>query len=154
MRADWIKIKNYYIHHEISLEELAKKFGVATDTVRRHCCNEKWKQLKKDKKHEIDIKVAKKLTEKEIDKKLRANDYHTELYDKGLDIINMILDKYKKDLMDGKKRCGATATNLDYLMSAVAKAQKGQRMSLNIEAEGPEAEPDVLIIEGINEDNI
>lgn len=154
MRKDWGKIKNYYITHEISLIELAKKYGVSNSAINEHCSKEKWVQLKQKKQREINAKVEAKLTEKEIDKRVRANELHTELYDKGINIISMILDKYEKDLKDGKKRCGATATNMDYLMSAVAKCQKGQRMSLNIDGEVGELEPEVAIIKGLDIDKI
>ena len=39
-------------------------------------------------------------------------------------------------------------------MSAVAKCQKGQRMSLNIDGEVGELEPEVTIIKGLDIDKI
>lgn len=154
MRKDWIKIKNYYITHEISLEDLAKKYKVSVSAVNKHCRLEKWVEEKAKKRQEIDKRVSEKLVEKEVDKKVKANEKHTELYDKGINIISMILEKYENDLKEGKKRCGATATNMDYLMSAVAKCQKGQRLSLNIEEEVGEVEPEIFVVKGLDMDKI
>lgn len=151
MKYDWIKIKNYYLTHEISLEDLAKKYKVSVSSVNKRCRKEQWVNQKKESCQEIDKRVSEKLTEKEVDKKVKANELHTELYDKGLAVANLILDRYLASLLEGKKRTGATATNLDYLMSAIAKCQKGQRMSLNIEVDDTgDTEPEVRIISGLD----
>ena len=127
MSYDWIKIKNYYITHEISLKKLAKKFKVGMAALSEHSRKEKWVELKQKKHDEISKKAEQKITECEINKKVAANTLHTELYDKGLEVINMLLEMYMNDIKEGKKKTKASACNIDYLMSAVAKAQKGQR---------------------------
>ena len=127
MKNDWIKIKNYYLTHEISLEKLAKKFKCNPATVRKRSATENWVDLKKEKSNEIATKTEQKITECEINKKVAANTLHTELYDKGLEVVNLLLEMYMNDIKEGKKKTKASACNIDYLMSAVAKAQKGQR---------------------------
>ena len=153
-KNDWIKIKNYYTTHEVSLEEVAKKYKVSPSAVNKHCRLEKWVEEKAKKRQEIDKRVSEKLVEKEVNKKVQANEKHTELYDKGINIISMILEKYENDLKEGRKRTGATATNMDYLMSAVTKCQKGQRLSLNIEEEVGEVEPEIFVVKGLDMDRI
>ena len=155
MKYDWKKIRNYYIHHNVTLEETAKKFKVSIRTLQTHSSKEKWIDAREKKREEIASKSEEIITKKEIDKKVKANELHTELYDKGLAVANLILDNYLASLLSGQKRKGATATNLDYLMSAIQKCQKGQRMSLNIEAEDTGAtEPEVMIINGLDIDRI
>lgn len=156
MRKDWIKIKNYYISHDISLEELAKKYKASISAVRLHSSQEKWSKLKKKKHIEIEQKVEKKITEKIVDRKVKANEQHIELFDKGLIVANKLLDLYLNELNSNKKRKKlANAYNLDFVMKAIANAQKGQRMALNIDKEQSEnAEPEIAVIEGLDFDKI
>ena len=127
-KRNWAKLKAEYCTTDISIRAIAKKYGIPYSTVN---------------------------IEKEIDRKVKANELHNELYDKGLDVANMLLEKYMQDLREGKKRTGATAANLDYLMGAIQKAQKGQRMSLNIDNNDViDVEPEVRIISGLDTDKI
>lgn len=156
MRNDWIKIKNYYIHHSISLEDLAKKFKVGVSSVNKHCRLEGWVKLKEEKQQEIDKKVSEKIEKSEIDKKVKANELHTELYNKGLEVANMLLDEYIRDLREGKKKTKANAYNLDFIMKAISNAQKGQRLSLSIsdKEEIEHTEPEITYIAGLDVDKI
>ena len=70
MRKDWIKIKNYYITHDISLKEIAKKFKVGMAALSTHCSKENWVELKQKKRDEISTKAVQKITKQEVDKKL------------------------------------------------------------------------------------
>lgn len=156
MKNDWIKIKNYYIFHSISLKELAKKFKVSVSAVERHSRKENWQDLKNKKECEVNEKVMQQTQQQAVDKKVAANKLHTQLYDKGLEVTNMLLDMYLEELKSGRKIKKATAYNIDFIMKAIAAAQKGQRLSLNIDNENIAApqEPEVRIIEGINLDEI
>lgn len=154
-KNDWIKIKNYYIHHEISLEELAKKYKVTYSAVRNHCYKEKWVELKKEKQTEIEQEVAEKTKKSVVDKKVAANEKHNELYNKGLEVAELLLNQYLAELHEGKKKTKASAYNLDFIMKAIANAQKGQRLSLNIDKEDVgDVEPEVRIINGLDLDKI
>ena len=88
--------------------------------------------------------------------KVEVNKKHIELYDKALGVAEYLLNQYMKDALlveAGKiKRGRATATNIDYLVSAIQKAQKGQRLALNIDNADvvDNTEPEIVIIEGID----
>lgn len=155
MKNDWIKIKNYYIHHAISLEALAKKFKVSQSAVNKHCRLEGWVKLKEEKSQEIDKEVAEKTKKSVIDKKVRANELHNELFDKGLEVAELLLNQYLSELHEGKKKTKASAYNLDFVMKAIANAQKGQRLALSIDKEDTTVEePEVRIISGIDMQDI
>ena len=156
MRKDWIKIKNYYITHDISLKKIAKKFKVSITAVKKHCSEENWVKSKKEKHAEIDQKVYQKIEKCEIDKKVAANELHTELYGKGLKLADMLLDMYLEELQSGKKIKKATAYNLDFIVKTIANAQKGQRMSLNINNEiiTDDDMPEIHIIKGLDIEEI
>lgn len=151
MRNDWIKIKNYYIHNAISLEELAKKYKVSTSAVNKHCRLEKWVEQKEAKSKEIDAEVAEKTKKSVVDKKVKANELHNELFDKGLEVAELLLNQYLAELHEGKKKTKASAYNLDFIMKAIANAQKGQRLALSIDKDNTTVEePEIRIINGID----
>lgn len=154
-KYDWIKIKNYYITHEVSLAETAKKFGTSFSMMKEHSRLEQWNKLRDEKRIEIDKQVSQKITEREIDRKVKANEKHNELYEKGLEVAELLLETYLEELKSGKSK-KANAYNLDFIMKAIANAQKGQRTALNIEAKETEekTEPEITIIEGLNIDKI
>ena len=151
MRNDWIKIKNYYLSHEISLEDLAKRYKCSMSAVKSHCRKEGWVAAKSKKATEIDQKVCQRIIEQEINRKVKANEKHNELYDKGLEVAELLLNAYLTELKSGKKSKRANAYNLDFIMKAIANAQKGQRQALNIASDDVEnVEPEVRIINGID----
>lgn len=152
MKNDWIKIKNYYLTHEISLESLSKKYKVSISTLAKRSANEKWSELKNEKRIEIEKKVNEKITNKEIDRKVAANEKHNELYKKGLEVAELLLNQYLEELKSGKKTKKANAYNLDFIMKAITNAQKGQRLSLKIDDNEDlgNTEPEVFIIKGLD----
>ena len=155
MKIDWIKLKNYYITHEISLEELSKKYKVSISVVRQHSAKEKWVEQKDKKRIEIEQKVDEKFTEQAVNRKVAANEVHNELYQKGLEVAKLILDGYLRDLKEGKKKTNANAYNMDFIMKAIANAQKGQRLCLNIGSDdNVDNQPEIKIIKGLDEDKI
>jgi glutathionylspermidine synthase len=157
MRKDWIKIKNYYLTHEISLEELSKKYKVSISTLTKRSAKEKWSELKADKRKEIEAKAEEKITNQVIDEKVRANKRHNELYTMCLDVAEKILNKYMAELESGKKKkISATAYNLSFVTKSISDAQKGQRLSLKIDDSEDLAnkEPEVFVIKGLDLDKI
>jgi len=155
MRTNWKTIRTYYIHHDITLEECAKKFNVNLRTMQNYSSKEKWVDLREKKREEISLKSEEKITEQAVNRKIAANEIHNELYEKGLEVAKLILEGYLRDLKEGKKKTSANAYNMDFIMKAIANAQKGQRLCLNIGAEdSADTQPEVHIIEGLNEDKI
>jgi predicted S18 family serine protease len=129
---------------------LAKKYKVSVSSVNKRCRKEGWVKLKEEKAQEIDKKVSEKIEKSEVDRKAKTNELHNELYNKGLEVANMLLDEYIKDLKEGKKKTKANAYNLDFIMKAIANAQKGQRLSLNIDKEEQTEEKEITIVEGLD----
>ncbi len=91
--------------------------------------------------------------------KKEINDKHIKFYDKTLSILEFILDEYSKELtradvefLDMPKNSVAT---LDFLISAIGKIQKGQRLALGLDEENYEnTEPIINIVEGLSESKI
>lgn len=87
------------------------------------------------------------------------NEKHIKFYDKTLSVLEFMLDEYSKELtradiefLDMPKNSIAT---LDFLISAIGKVQKGQRLALGLDEENYEnIEPVINIVEGICKDKI
>ena len=91
--------------------------------------------------------------------KIMLNNMCIDLYNKGADIIQGLLAQYSQELAAGnvsKGQARATAYNVDMLMSGLTKVQKGLRVAYGVDENGKlyEKEPEVMIIEGFNQDKI
>ncbi len=91
--------------------------------------------------------------------KKEINDKHIKFYDETLTILEFILDEYSRELvradvefLDMPKNSIAT---IDFLISAIGKVQKGQRLALGLDDDAVEnIEPVINIIEGLCEEKI
>ena len=87
------------------------------------------------------------------------NDKHIAFYDKTLSILEFILEEYSRELtradvefLEMPKNSIAT---MDFLISAIGKVQKGQRLALGLSEETTEnLEPVINIVEGLCEEKI
>ena len=102
-------------------------------------------------------KLVKKEDIQEIKKLI--NEKHIKFYDKTLSILEFILDEFSRELtradiefLDMPKNSVAT---LDFLISAIGKVQKGQRLALGLGDEPADnIEPIINIVEGLCEAKI
>ena len=100
---------------------------------------------------------TKKLDIQELKKEI--NDKHIKFYDKTLSILEFILDEFSRELtradiefIEMPKNSIAT---IDFLISAIGKVQKGQRLALGLGEETTEnLEPVINIVEGLCEEKI
>ena len=118
----------------------------------KKCVVKEWTRKKK----EIEAKANKKLYERVEEEKIAANEKHIQLFNDSLEIVNTLLEQYRDELALGKAKPRASAYNMDLIMSAISKAQKGLRVALGMDEEGnlELKQPDVLVIEGFNEKDI
>ena len=93
------------------------------------------------------------------ERKNQINEKHIKFYDKTLSILEFILDEYSRELtradvefLEMPKNAVAT---IDFLISAIGKVQKGQRLALGLSEETTEnIEPVINIVEGLSEEKI
>lgn len=99
---------------------------------------------------------------KESDKQKRKNEInekHIKFYNKTLSVLEFVLEEYSRELeradiefLEMPKNAVAT---LDFLISAIGKVQKGQRLALGLDDEIAEnIEPVINIVEGLSEEKI
>ena len=101
--------------------------------------------------------MPKKNDEKTIKK--NVNQKHIEFYDKTLEILKFILDEFSRELtradIEFLEMPKNSISTLDFLISAIGKVQKGQRLALGLDDEIKiNEEPKINIIEGLREERI
>lgn len=153
-KYDWVKLKNEYLTTNISLRGLAEKYDMPFSTINARSSKEKWGKQKPEIQNKISAEVEQKTIKSVIDEKVEVNKRHIALFDKGLDIVEYLMKKYLEEIEAGKGK-KATACNVEFLMSALTKAQKGQRLALNLDNEdNGEKEPEILIVKGLDIEKI
>ena len=97
----------------------------------------------------------KKKSEKDFDK-VTINCWHVNLFNTALESVEILLKNflveiknYNENPLELSKNIIAT---LDFLISAIGKIQKGQRLALNLDKTTPiqDTEPQINVIEGID----
>ncbi len=98
--------------------------------------------------------------EKDISqKKKKANLNHIKFYEKIFEILMFILDEYSRELVRADieflEMPKSAISTLEFLISAIIRIQKGQRLALGLdENEFEDTSPQINIIEGICEEKI
>ena len=88
--------------------------------------------------------------------KNNINEKHIKFYDKALSAIEFMLDEYSRELIradiDFLEMPKNAVATIDFLISAIGKIQKGQRLALGLdEGAFDNTEPQINIIEGLSE---
>lgn len=154
---DWDKIRVFYLRNE-SLDNILAAFPDVKIT-KENIVNRMSKEGITAKRAAIQEKViehAASMTEQE---KIEVNNKCITLYNTGAKVIEGLLAQYIDEVREGdvpKTKARATAYNVDMLMSGVTKIQKGLRVAYGMDDNGKlyEKEPEVLVIEGFNQDKI
>ena len=105
--------------------------------------------MAKNKNKDEDIKT----------KKSEVNKKHIVFYDKTLSVLEFILDEFSRELtradVEFLEMPKNTVATLDFIISAIGKIQKGQRLALGLDVEEFEdTSPVVNIIDGLSEGKI
>ena len=151
---DWAKIRVLFLK-DVSLDDILKEMpevDVSKKSISEKMCREGMNK----KKREIEARTNKKLYERVEEEKIAANEKHIKLFNDSLEIVKTLLEQYRDELAQGKAKPRASAYNMDLIMSAISKAQKGLRVALGMDEEGnlELKQPDVLVIEGFSEKGI
>lgn len=151
---DWGKVKVLYLQG-YELNAIVKQFPEVKLTEAGIII--KMKQEGADKlKKEINDRVNGTLGDQIVAEKKKTTEECIRAYKKGIDIINRLLADYREEQQAGgnPKRC--TAYNMDLLMAGINKIQKGFDTAFGEDKNGKlyEKEPDVFIIEGVNQEKL
>lgn len=92
-------------------------------------------------------------------RKNEINEQHIKFYEKTLSILEFILDEYSRELMradiEFTEMPKNTIATIDFLISAIGRVQKGQRLAFGLDEESVENTlPIINIVEGLSEEKI
>ena len=152
MKTDWVEIRDYYVHHpKASQKQIAEKFNVNIRTLQNRISLEGWNDKRNGFNSEIVKKCEEKIIEREVDRRLKANEDHLRLYDNCTKIANLLCEQYIRELEQGVAKPKANAYSLDAILKAITSIQKGQRLALNIDKEEvTDTEPEMFVVEGLD----
>ena len=91
----------------------------------------------------------------DIDKNI-INCRHVNLFNTALDSVEILLNNFLAEIKNYNENHLELSKNLiatlDFLISAIGKIQKGQRLALNLDKDIPlqDTEPQINIIEGVD----
>lgn len=99
------------------------------------------------------------MSKKVEDIKQKVNQKHIEFYDKTLGVLEFMLDEYAREIkyaefefIDAPKN---SLIMIDFLISAIGKVQKGQRLALGLDDDVVvNEEPKINVVEGLCEGKI
>lgn len=157
MKPKWDEIREYYITHpECSHKDLVKKYDITMSALKDRSVKEEWVAKREAYQTEVRAEVERKTKEREVQRRLAANEKHNEMYDKLLAAAENLLSVFEEAGETKKFNRATTAANLAYLAEVVQKAQKGQRTALNMDTEQEtDSSPRLkFVIEGITLDDI
>ena len=154
-KIDWKKIKNDYIFKNLSLRNLCDKYNVSMTQISHYCKVEEWVKQREEQQSIIDAETVQKTRDREIARRVAKNEEHIRLYDDGLDVVKNLLKVYQEQASELKRRGNVNPFNLEKIFSCIEKAQKGQRLALNIDKEEvTEKEPQVFVVNNLDLDKI
>lgn len=93
---DWSKIRAEYVCGNISLANLADKYGISINTLRKKSASGKWSEAKKKSQNKKAEKIAEKLENEEIKKAVKDIDKVIKSANKLLTKINRAINEVDK----------------------------------------------------------
>ena len=154
--TDWDKVRPLYLRGE-ELDSIVKAFPnvkFSKESILKKMREEGLTEKKKQIESNVSAELA-NITEKE---KILFTKKCKSLYEDMFTSLSEIGKDFKNQTKGNKSKIGLKLTtyNFDLYASAVKKFQEGQRVNLGMDKDGKlhEKQPEVLVIQGINTDNI
>ena len=144
--VDWEQIKEEYLSRTSTQKELCEKYSISQSQLKYQIKKNGWQRYKKKKSHTQKKKKAVKInTKKGVD----YNNEHLKMYEDCAKIIRALTKLYLKSNIE------PDAGELQKLVAAIEKIQKGQRVSLGLDKDSNEVElPVINIVENLNKDKL
>ena len=130
--ADWEKIKAEYITTEVSVRDLAQKYGVHYTTIGKKASKEDWQELRQQQTNTTLTKILTADTEKKVDRATRLKTVADKLLERVEDLVandDRLTATAIKNLSDALKNIKEaqmirTQEDIDEQKARIAKLQK------------------------------
>lgn len=152
--ADWEKIKAEYITTEISVRDLAQKYGVHYTTIGKKASKEGWQTLRQQQTNTTLTKILEADTEQKVDRATKLYNAADDLLEKivtGISAVAIVSPTAAKNYSDALKNIKEihmirSADDIEEQKARIAKLQK------EVQREDNHKEPiRVIIDDGLNE---
>ena len=140
--ADWEKIKAEYITTDISVRDLAQKYGVHYTTIGKKASKEGWQELRQQQTNTTLTKILTAVTDQKVDRATKLYNAADELLEKivtGISSVAIVSPTAAKNYSDALKNIKEihmirTQEDIEEQKARIAKLQKeAQREDLNKE---------------------
>lgn len=130
--ADWEKIKAEYITTEISVRDLAQKYGVHYTTIGKKASKEGWQTLRQQQTNTTLTKILEADTEQKVDRATKLYNAADDLLEKivtGISSVSIVSPTAAKNYSDALKNIKEihmirSAEDIEEQKARIAKLQK------------------------------
>ena len=130
--ADWEKIKAEYITTEVSVRDLAQKYGVHYTTIGKKASKEGWQELRQQQTNTTLTKILTAVTDQKVDRATKLYNAADELLDKivsGISSVAIVSPNAAKNYSDALKNIKEihmirTQEDIEEQKARIAKLQK------------------------------
>lgn len=130
--ADWEKIKAEYITTDISVRDLAQKYGVHYTTVGKKASKEGWQKLRQQQTNTTLTKILTEVTNQKVDRATKLYNAADELLDKivtGINSVPIVTPTAAKNYSDALKNIKEihmirSTEDMEEQKARIAKLQK------------------------------
>lgn len=130
--ADWEKIKAEYITTEVSVRDLAQKYGVHYTTIGKKASKEGWQELRQQQTNTTLTKILTAVTDQKVDRATKLYNAADELLEKivaGINSVAIVSPTAAKNYSDALKNIKEvhmirTQEDIEEQKARIAKIQK------------------------------
>lgn len=130
--ADWEKIKAEYITTEVSVRDLAQKYGVHYTTIGKKASKEGWQELRQQQTNTTLTKILTAVTDQKVDRATKLYNAADELLEKivsGISSVAIVSPNAAKNYSDALKNIKEihmirTQEDIEEQKARIAKLQK------------------------------
>ena len=130
--ADWEKIKAEYITTEVSVRDLAQKYGVHYTTIGKKASKEGWQELRQQQTNTTLTKILTAVTDQKVDRATKLYNAADELLEKivkGISSVAIVSPTAAKNYSDALKNIKEihmirTQEDIEEQKARIAKIQK------------------------------
>jgi len=143
--VDWDIIKVEYLSQKFSKKQLCEKYGINLSQLKYRILKYDWDNLKKTSKKKIVKNIKFESKSQEFD----YNQAHLKMYEDCAKIIRALMNLYLTSNIE------PDAGELQKIVAAIEKIQKGQRVSLGLDKDtGEVCLPTINIVENLNRNKL
>jgi hypothetical protein len=124
------KMKLEYVNSDCTYNDIAKKYGISYESVKKIALKDQWRESRRDLKEKVISEAENKIATSLSDRRAELSVKHYDTWEKILSIVNDILDHKEEQLQydSGQYKVGT----LERIANILEKIQGGQRLATGL----------------------